>query len=550
MRKPLLYLLIVAAFVTAACEKDFDPKIYGVFTSTNYPGSASDYQTLMMTCYTPFTTPWTYYLGASRANQHPWYIPEGGVLKHFEYTSDTMAPWEIGVWSQNYRYLSQANFNLTVYYVRDYLHADNPNHYPKTREVTRFTEIIGILQDAPESVLPEATKNELLGEARLCRGLHMYNLLNTYGPVPLITNPADVSNTEKLTNAVRPSLDEISRWIYDDFDFAVKNVAEVQTERGRYTADYARVCLMRHCLNEGYHMDGWYKKATELFTELDNGRYSLFMQGTNPYAEMFREANDFNCEIIMAVSCDPSSTGNSREGNMNPFMMLAVPENAAKKDDLGNPTPFSIMGAGWGQTYNLSPKFFDTFEPGDKRAETIVTSYYTTGGVWIRPQDIGTKWDGYIVNKFPAETPTAPCWGNDIPLARWADVLLMSAEAEVRMTKSAPSQTAIDAVNAVRARAGLSGLPAAATGNAENFLDALLTERGHELFYEGIRKIDLIRFNQYAQRCKKCKGTIPTHQYLPIPNYAVDEAEALGKELDQTWSREGWSEDYAAAKKL
>ena len=59
MRKPLLYLLIVAAVVTTSCEKDFDPKIYGVFTSTNYPGSASDYQTLMMTCYTPFTTPWT-----------------------------------------------------------------------------------------------------------------------------------------------------------------------------------------------------------------------------------------------------------------------------------------------------------------------------------------------------------------------------------------------------------------------------------------------------------------------------------------------------------
>lgn len=541
----ILAALIVFA---ASCNKNFDPKIYGVFTSTNYPSSASDYESIMMTCYTPFTTPWTYYLGASQANQHPWYIPEGGVLKHFEYTSDTMAPWETGVWSQNYRFLSQANFTMTVYYIRDYLHADNPNHYPKTREVTRFTEIIGIIEKAPEKVLKASERNELLGEARLCRGLHMYNLLHTFGPVPLIVNTANVSNADSLKNAVRPSLDQISEWIYDDFAFAVDNVAATQSDRGRYTADYARVCLMRHCLNEGYHMPGYYQKAKDLYNDLNTGKYTLFKNGTNPYKEMFRERNDFNCEIIMAVSCDPSSTGNAREGNMNPFMMLAVPENAARKDDLGNPTPYSIMGSGWGQTFNLSPKFYDTFEAGDLRKETIETSFYTTGGTWVTPADLGLKWDGYIINKFPAETATSPCWGNDIPLARWADVLLMYAEADVRLSGGAPSAAAVDAVNQVRERAGLGTLPASATASRDNFLDALLTERGHELFYEGIRKIDLIRFNQYAQRCKQCKGKIPTHQYVPIPNYAVDEAETLGKHLEQTFAREGWSEDLAKAK--
>ena len=61
---------------------------------------------------------------------------------------------------------------------------------------------------------------------------------------------------------------------------------------------------------------------------------------------MFREVNDFNCEIIAAISCDPSSTGNPKEGGMNPFAMLSMPNNAAKKDDIGNPTPFSIVGPG------------------------------------------------------------------------------------------------------------------------------------------------------------------------------------------------------------
>ena len=68
-------------------------------------------------------------------------------------------------------------------------------------------------------------------------------------------------------------------------------------------------------------MDGWYQKAIDMYNELNTGKYRLFTAGTNPYKEMFREVNDFNCEIIAAISCDPSSTGNTKEGSMNPFAM-------------------------------------------------------------------------------------------------------------------------------------------------------------------------------------------------------------------------------------
>ena len=111
----------------------------------------------------------------------------------------------------------------------------------------------------------------------------------------------------------------------------------------------------------------------------------------------------------------------------------------------------------------------------------------------------------------------------DIPLARWADVLLMYAEAEVRKNNAAPSADAVAAVNEVRKRAGLDDLPSSATASAEAFLDALLTERGHEMLYEGMRKIDLIRFNQYAQRTAKIKGVAPTHQYVPCLLYTSDD---------------------------
>ena len=546
MKRIIQAAAIALTIILTGCENNFDPQIYGVLSPANYPASAEDFEQLMMTCYIPFTTSWTYYLGASKGNQHSWYIPAGGVLKHFEYTTDSMAPWIRG-WGQMYYYLSMADFSQCVYFWRDGVDdGANVNHYPKTREVTRFTEIIGTLQDASSDVIPESRKNELLGEARLCRGLHMYNLLHTFGPVPLIVDPAKVSDAEALENTVRPSLDEITEWIYDDFEFAVNNVAEKQAEHGRYTADYARVCLMRHCLNEGYHKEGYYQKAIDMYRALQ-GKYSLYTKGENPCVDMFKVENEWNQEIIMAVSCNEVATGNNLEGNINPLMMLAVPTDAAKQDDLGNKTPFALQGGGWGQTFNVAPKFYDTYEDNDLRKDVVLTSYYSTNGYWVTPSDIGSRWDGYIINKFPIQTETAPHYGNDIPLARWADVLLMFAEAEVRKSGSAPSSEAIAAVNEVRHRAGLGDLPASATGSASAFLDALLTERGHEFLYEGIRKIDLIRFNQYALRTKQCKGLTPTHQYVPLPNYAVEEAENYGKTLEQTWSREGWSSDLAAA---
>lgn len=552
--KKTIYIAITATVLLmgTGCNKDFDPKIYGVLTEQNFPVSENDFVSLMMSCYIPFTNTWTYSLYASNGNQHPWYIPAGGVLKQFDTTSDVEAPWVSGVWNINYRQLSEANFSMCRYYSRSVLEDARPNNYPKTREVTRFTSVIGTIQNAPAAKISEERKREILAEARICRGLQMYNLLHVYGPVPLIVDPEKVENTEALNNAVRPSLDEISQWIYDDFEFAAQYAPENQSEKGRFSRDYAKFMLMKHCLNEGEHMDGWYGKALDMYRELNTGKYRLFTSGSNPYKEMFREKNDFNCEIIAAISCDPSSTGNLKEGSMNPFAMLAIPNNAAKKDDLGNDTPFSVCGPGWGLTFNVAPKFYDSFESADLRKESILTQYYTTTGEWWGPAEIGKKseWDGYIPYKYPAETATAPCFGNDFPLARWADVLLMFAEAEVRQSGAAPSSEAVAAVKEVRSRAGLGNLSPSKTDSAEHFLEALLEERGHEFWFEGMRKVDLIRFNRYARQVRATKGTVPTHQYMPIPDYAVNEAAEIGKTLVQEFSRDGWDEDKAKAEAI
>ena len=160
----------------------------------------------------------------------------------------------------------------------------------------------------------------------------------------------------------------------------------------------------------------------------------------------------------------------------------------------------------------------------------------------ITRADIGTAWTGFIINKYPVEIDN-PFQPTDIPLARWADVLLMYAEAVARKNQSVPTGEAMKAVNDVRARAGLSPLSGSAVESYQGFMDALLMERGHELMYEGCRKIDLIRFNKYRHNCRIYKGFEPTHQYIPLPNYAIQQAESYGKTLTQYYERPDYALD-------
>ena len=535
MKKIFVSLMAVAAlFTLASCEKNFDPKIYGTLTTTNFPATTSDFESELMLCYTPYTTKWSHSISGQ---QHNFYGGEATVYRLFDTSSDYCLP-ALHSWGGSWLRLTQCYFTDLERQRRGY-NSGTPSYYEGLRDVTRFTKIIGDFRDADESILPAAKKKQFEAEARICRGMMMYYLLHIYGPLPFILDPADVGNEELESKLERPTLDAISQWIYDDFDYATQNAPEVQNEKGRYTADYARIMLMRHCLNEGSHMSGWYQKAYDLKSQFTGG-YKLFTDpgdSGNPYVELFRAKNDFSCEDIMEVSVSAGPTGSDNQGNFNPFFYYIAGSNQAqKKDDKGNPTwCANAGGTPWNQTMNVDTTFFDTYEPGDLRRDVIVDRIYYRGVGYIDRSNVGDLWDGFIINKYPFEEPSLSYQSNDIPLARWADVLLLFAEAAVRKGNSVPAE-AVNAVNEVRARAGLPGLSAEKTASVDAFLDALLAERGHEFLYEGFRKIDLIRFGKYYQTMSALDRT-PTSQYWPIPNFSVEQAKEAGYTLTQYYTR-------------
>lgn len=121
---------------------------------------------------------------------------------------------------------------------------------------------------------------------------------------------------------------------------------------------------------------------------------------------------------------------------------------------------------------------------------------------------------GIRVVKYPPDYTSGDNSNNDYVLIRYADVLMMKAEAILRGgTPSAVAPTtALAAVNMIRARAALAPL-----GSVN--LDQLYDERGREFYWEGNRRTDMVRFGKFLQPRVLKSGTSDNKYLLfPIPN--------------------------------
>jgi hypothetical protein len=184
-------------------------------------------------------------------------------------------------------------------------------------------------------------------------------------------------------------------------------------------------------------------------------------------------------------------------------------------------TNFVAGAYGWNQP---TQEFVDSYEPGDLRKD--LTILYPgcpdfAGNVYSATYST----TGYNVRKFLVPTSVSPQYNTcpeDFPVLRFADVLLMEAEALNELGQTSQAETAL---NLVRHRAGL---PDIQTGLSQSaFRDAVLHERRMELAFEGQRWFDLVRINngQYGLDFLHSIGkTNASSKYLllPIPQVERD----------------------------
>src|SRR5690606_5644418 len=133
--------------------------------------------------------------------------------------------------------------------------------------------------------------------------------------------------------------------------------------------------------------------------------------------------------------------------------------------------------------------FVNSMAPTDKRRSLICTSYINNNNVTVNLMNDDDNarrfkyWDNTIVGNNG---------GSDVPVLRYADILLTRAEALNELAATPPTEC-FTLINQVRTRAGLENLTIVNTPTKDDFRDAIFRERGWEFISEGKRREDLIR---------------------------------------------------------
>ena len=322
----------------------------------------------------------------------------------------------------------------------------------------------------------ENLKKQYKGEAMFVRALNYFNMYRIWGGVPATKHVVSAAEALKVA---RYSDEQMFDLIAGDLKEIVDNNYLPETyssaDMGRATSGAAKALLGKVYLT--FHK---WTEAKDILSQLI-GKYQL----VSPIAQVFNVDNKNNNEIIFAVHFNKEIEG---EGHSYWYNLT----NAS--DDT-----------------NQTSSLLNTFPTGDARKDLIT---YVQVEKNVR-----------LMNKFyDTKSPTFKTVGNDQILLRYADVLLMYAEAlnEIQYDASEGS-LALKYLNAVRQRAGISNLTAKQLPTQEKFRKGILVERQREFPYEGQRWFDLVRMG-FAKSVMAENGVeIKDYQLLfPIPQQEIE----------------------------
>jgi hypothetical protein len=152
----------------------------------------------------------------------------------------------------------------------------------------------------------------------------------------------------------------------------------------------------------------------------------------------------------------------------------------------------------------------DLIDPGAEGAALVLNPFIPALQMDASYTAVQIRLSGARVAKFEIKLGAKDNLSNDFPVFRYADILLMKAEAMIRQNKNGDEY-----VNRIRTRAGVT----AWTGTT---LAQLLAERGREMFWEAHRRQDLIRFGEFNKAWWEKTASAADRKTFPIPQWAVD----------------------------
>jgi starch-binding outer membrane protein, SusD/RagB family len=354
--------------------------------------------------------------------------------------------------------------------------------------------------------------NEPITKAKLktLRAFFYYLLIDNFGDLPLVTSFSKAEAQPKKTDR---------KTIYD---FIVKDLKEslpyLPSSSQKYAVSKGMgfMVLAKLLLNAEIYTGTpkWAEAETYCDSIINSNIYSLEAGALSP----FKTNNENSIENIFTIPFD--------ENNLKGFRI-----HMRTLHYLSNQT--YDMPVGTWNGFAATEDHYNTFTDDDARKKGFIVGpqfdskgkalFDLTAGapLVINPKIPKLVIDGSFnfqqirmsgarVGKYEIKKGAMENLSNDFPLFRYADVLLMKAELLIRQGKNGDTY-----VNQIRKRAGVVDL----TGVN---LNTLLQERGREMFCEGHRRQDLIRYGKFNDPWWEKLASSPKRNIFPIPQWAID----------------------------
>ena len=383
------------------------------------------------------------------------------------------------------------------------------------------------------SALEEEEIQVPIAELRALRAFAYFYLMDLFGNVPIFTEPkVDPNNLpEQNTRA------EVFEFVVTELKEAAENLpseTEVGEEYyGRFTKEAAYALLATTYLNgEVYTGQPYYEEAIEYANlVITSGAYSLLPN----YFDNFVADNEGNAEFIFGGVYTPDIPG----GIGHPLVQKVLPgisgglfglpytpqngfgtrpsvlalyedENDVRKDvilpygELKDPKTGEVV-----MVERIVPDNNSVlYVPGKSSEGPVPYEIIPATGIRNQPMNAGLKWIKWQIDP----NTNGGNAGNDIAFIRYADVLLVKAEALARL---GDLEAAREIVNMVRARSDADPLTSIT-------LEDILDERGRGLAFEMTRRKDLIRFGKFTEAWEFKEASEPFRTLYPIPRPAID----------------------------
>jgi starch-binding outer membrane protein, SusD/RagB family len=404
----LYFLLVVVLF---ACDDFLDKKPVDQVAAEAYFTDEASAESAVRAIYRSMESP--YYYGQSMiivpefAAGHVAHVSNLPEYKNFEDNDIRIDnPWVLNIWSGSYSIINAAN-----------------------NVIEKVPQITGVISDVK--------RQQFVLEAKFIRALVYFNLVRSWGDVPLVTTPTAAESSTANYQVPRTPEDEVYTQIIQDLTDA-SNLPDtygssLEANKGRATGAAAKALLAKVYL---YRAE--YQQAATLAKEVIDKNYTL----TQEYSSIWLTEN--SSESIFELQFDAQAT--------NPLATVSNPTN-------------SVL-------FLAQQDAYDMFEEGDLR----------------RNFTVNFQNNRYYIGKYRNFNPAT----QNVPVIRLSEVYLIYAEAQARATLS-PVGEPYFYYKAVRDRAGLETADESTFTDTDAFVAEVQREKRRELMFEGEAWYDYVR---------------------------------------------------------